>query len=858
MHRITKEQIRRQLKRLRPYKAPGPDKIPNIVLSQCAEILTDRLWFIYSAILDRGLYYAPWKHFTTVVLRKPGKPRYDIPKAYRPIALLNTMGKLLTAIVAEQLTYYTEKHELLPAMHFGGRPGRTTTDALHALTYRIKDAWRKKQVVAVLFLDIEGAFPNAVNERLIHNLKTRRVPTKIVKFISNMLRERYTALKFDDYESDKIALDNGIGQGDPLSMVLYQYYNADLLDIPAEANEAAAAYVDDAILIATATTFPQAHDILADMMTRPGGAIEWSNNHNSRFEFSKLALIDFAHRNSKKPRCPLIMPDITIEPTASTKYLGVYVDQHLSWNTHIAHAVKKGTNWSTQIRRVTAPSWGLTPKHARKMFISVAIPKILYAVDIWGTPKEIETMEARKKGISMASAKLTSTQRAGAIAITGCLRTTPTDILDMHAKLLPIHLEMDKQCHRAATRIATLPQAHPLHKPAKKCAARAVKRHASPLHKLMSVYGVRPSDTESIRAAPRNPATSHKRPFTVSIPADKEASTMEDKQATEVVKVYTDGSSQDGKVGAAAVLKRADQPTRKLHFHLGPSTHHTVHEAELIGILLGLHLIKTDKKAKTSYSIGVDNQAALSALNGVKATSGQYITDAILDTAAQNKKARNSARYSLKFRWTAGHTGIEGNEEADKEAKKAAEGETSDKKKLPPLLRKQIKSNKSALRQHKKGRLKMRWAQEWAVSPRYNKFKTLDPSFPSSRFIQLISDDRISRIDASRICQLRTGHVPLNAFLEKIKKTDSARCPACGHTKEDARHFLLDCPTYAHERWSLFRSCKAKQPKMSDLLNEEEMMVPMANFIQATRRFEEGTGEQRRGEGSRGEEVEAG
>ena len=37
-------------------------------------------------------------------------------------------------------------------------------DTLHTLTYSIKDAWRKKQVVSVLFLDIEGAFPNAVNE----------------------------------------------------------------------------------------------------------------------------------------------------------------------------------------------------------------------------------------------------------------------------------------------------------------------------------------------------------------------------------------------------------------------------------------------------------------------------------------------------------------------------------------------------------------------------------------------------------------------------------------------------------------------------------------------------------------------
>ena len=45
---------------------------------------------------------------------------------------------------------------------------------------------------------------------------------------------------------------------------------------------------------------------------------------------------------------------------------------------------------------------------------------------------------------------------------------------------------------------------------------------------------------------------------------------------------------------------------------------------------------------------------------------------------------------------------------------------------------------------------------------------------------------------------------------------------------------------------------------MSNLLNEEEMMVPMVNFIQATRRFEEGAGEQRQGRGSRGEEVEVG
>jgi hypothetical protein len=413
-----------------------------------------------------------------------------VPKAYRLIALLNTLGKLLTAIIVEQLTYYTEKHALLPPLHFRGRPGRTTTDALHTLTYKIKDTWHKKQVVSVLFLDIKGAFPNAVHERLLHNLKTWKVPTKIAEFIHNMLKDCFTALKFDNYISDRIALDNGIGQGDPLSMALYQYYNADLLDILNGTNEAAAAYVDDTILIATASDFKQAHEILADMMTRPGGTIEWSNRHNSCFKFSKLMLIDFAHRNSKKQCCALILPSSTVKPSFSAKYLGVYMDQHLNWNTHIANAIKKGAHWSTQIRRVVAPSWGLTPKYAHKMFISVAIPRILYAVDIWGTPRAIEATEVHKKGTSMAVLKLTSVQRAGTIAITGCLQTMPTDLLNLHVGTLPIHLKIDKHCHRAATRIATLPPMHLLHKPARKCVSRMVKQHVSPLHKLMNTYRI--------------------------------------------------------------------------------------------------------------------------------------------------------------------------------------------------------------------------------------------------------------------------------------------------------------------------------------------------------------------------------
>jgi hypothetical protein len=75
---------------------------------------------------------------------------YADPGAYRPIALLDNIGKILSACVAEDLVKYAEIHKLLLANHFGCRLGCTTTDTLHYVITYIKDAWRKGQAVGVL------------------------------------------------------------------------------------------------------------------------------------------------------------------------------------------------------------------------------------------------------------------------------------------------------------------------------------------------------------------------------------------------------------------------------------------------------------------------------------------------------------------------------------------------------------------------------------------------------------------------------------------------------------------------------------------------------------------------------------
>ena len=154
-----------------------------------------------------------------------------IPKAYQLVALVNTIAKLLSSIMAEDIVHLMEVHSLLPANHFGGRPGRTTSDLLHLLVDTVKAAWWRKQVVSALFLDIERAFPNMVTDCLLHTLRKHWIPERYVVFVNSMLTGCKNRLKFDDYLSKWFLLDNGIVQGNPLSMILYLYYNVDLLDI---------------------------------------------------------------------------------------------------------------------------------------------------------------------------------------------------------------------------------------------------------------------------------------------------------------------------------------------------------------------------------------------------------------------------------------------------------------------------------------------------------------------------------------------------------------------------------------------------------------------------------------------------
>ncbi|EIW53560.1 uncharacterized protein TRAVEDRAFT_82352, partial [Trametes versicolor FP-101664 SS1] len=116
----TNYQIERIIRALPPDKAPGPNGITNRVYKVAAPFLVPHLGPLFRASFSLEYYPDQWKMFKTVVLRKPGKPDYCLPKAHRPIALMDSLSKILSACVAEELSYQAERLNMLPPTQFGG------------------------------------------------------------------------------------------------------------------------------------------------------------------------------------------------------------------------------------------------------------------------------------------------------------------------------------------------------------------------------------------------------------------------------------------------------------------------------------------------------------------------------------------------------------------------------------------------------------------------------------------------------------------------------------------------------------------------------------------------------------------
>ena len=111
--------------------APGPDNVAWHHLKAIFEMenVSASICLLFNNVCDTGTWPRWFKESTSVIIPKPKKTDYTMLKAYRPIALLNTLGKLLTKVIANRLQFDAGAYSLLHEGQCGGVQKHATIDA---------------------------------------------------------------------------------------------------------------------------------------------------------------------------------------------------------------------------------------------------------------------------------------------------------------------------------------------------------------------------------------------------------------------------------------------------------------------------------------------------------------------------------------------------------------------------------------------------------------------------------------------------------------------------------------------------------------------------------------------------------
>ena len=84
------------------------------------------------------------------------------PGAYKPICLLNEVGKLFERIVLNRLTEHLQRPDL-HGQQYGFRPGKSTIDAINRLKCIVEETTRRNGLALAVSVDIINAFNTIFN-----------------------------------------------------------------------------------------------------------------------------------------------------------------------------------------------------------------------------------------------------------------------------------------------------------------------------------------------------------------------------------------------------------------------------------------------------------------------------------------------------------------------------------------------------------------------------------------------------------------------------------------------------------------------------------------------------------------------
>ena len=425
---------------------------PNKLLwSHLKHILKDKMYLknlvnIVNSCFDLGFWPSYFKISTTIVIPKPNKILYNSPKVFRPIILLNTLGKLIERVIDERLQFHVVSNNFIHQSQLGSLKFKSTLDTGVALTYFIHIGWVKNLSTSSLVFDISQFFPLLNHHHLSLILKKVGFDFYIVQFFSNYLGEKRTHYFWNNFSLPSSNINVGVGQGSALSPILSALYLSPFLHILENQLKnlkipiSFSLFVDNGLLVTQSKYFQLSnshlfcsYNVASNLLSDFGLVVEHSKT--KIFHFSRsIGLFNSPPLDLSAIGGPILCPKET------WKYLGFIFDRKLSFHQHINFYSNKSISIVKCMKILGNLVQGLNPHQKHLLYRSFILPITLYGFQLW---------YYNNAPLAYPLKQLGKIQRRVAIWILGAFKTSLLFRVEAIAGLIPINLHLKKLSRRS-------------------------------------------------------------------------------------------------------------------------------------------------------------------------------------------------------------------------------------------------------------------------------------------------------------------------------------------------------------------------------------------------------------------------
>ena len=385
------EEFRQAINKYNNSSAPRPDKLTwwhlKTILKQ--DVCLTKIINIADACINLRHWPNYFKCFTTVVIPKPNKLAYDQPKFFRPIVLLNTLGKLIEKVITERLQFLVVKNDFIHPSQLGSLKFKSTTNVGVALTYIVRSGWVKNKTTSILVFNIMQFFSFLNHCLLTLILEKAGLELKVASFFVDYLVRRKTNYTWNNISFPSFKVNVGVGQGSALSPILLALYLSPFLYILEKCQKilnipvSLISFMDDGLIISQNKSIDISnsylfcsYNVLTKLLDKFGLIIEHSKTET--FHFNRT------HGVFNPPTLNLSpIGGPILYPKDSWKYLGFIFNRKLTFHQHINYYSNKAISMVKCIKLLGNSLRGINPIQKYLLYRCCVLPITLYSFQVW-------------------------------------------------------------------------------------------------------------------------------------------------------------------------------------------------------------------------------------------------------------------------------------------------------------------------------------------------------------------------------------------------------------------------------------------------------------------------------------------